>query len=146
MAAVAHVTAEPSGVGFLPQGGQQLFYDEAAACIHLVEGRMITAVALPGGPAASAAGLGGGTPPPWASPARAGGAHPADPSGYDSDSSAASSTTRAFLVSEGPPVRLIRSSLDGGITALHRSARLVELHCHATGCMFVEAAGAAKQG
>ncbi|PRW59246.1 colon cancer-associated Mic1 [Chlorella sorokiniana] len=62
------------------------------------------------------------------------------------DSSAASSTARAFLVSEGPPVRLIRSSLDGSMTALHRSARLVECHCHATGCMFVEAAGADKQG
>lgn len=146
MAAVAHVTAEPTGVGFLPQGGQQVFYDEAAGCIHLVEGRMITAVALPGGLPGSAAGLGGGSgTQPWASPARPGGGHP-DPSGYDSDSSAASSTARAFLVSEGPPVRLIRSSLDGGLTALHRSARLVECHSHATGCMFVEAAGADKQG
>lgn len=148
MAAVAHVTAEPTGAGFLPQGGQQVFYDEAAGCIHLVEGRMITAVALPGGPPGNAAGLaggGGGGAQPWASPPRPSGGHP-DPSGYDSDSSAASSTARAFLVSEGPPVRLIRSSLDGSLTALHRSARLVELHCHATGCMFVEAAGADKQG
>ncbi len=143
MAAVAHVTAEPAGVGFLPQGGQQVFYDEAAACIHLVEGRMITAVALPGGPPSSQAG--GAAAQPWASPTRPPGGPQPDPSGYDSDSSAASSTARAFLVSEGPPVRLIRSSLDGGMTALHR-ARLVELHCHATGCMFVEAPGADKQG
>lgn len=145
MAAVAHVAAEPTGVAFLPQPEQQVFYDEAAGCMHLVEGRMITAVALPA-PMYSGSGGGGGNGaaiPGTASPAGdcAGGG-----GGYDSDSSQASSTARAFLVSEGPPVRLIRSSLDGGFTALHRSARLVELHCHLTGCMFVEAAGADRGG
>lgn len=144
MAALAHVVAEDSGVGFVPQPGQQLFYDEAAGCIHLIEGRMITAVALPPAqPAAAPSGSGGGG-------AAGGGRHRASPSrdlsGYDSDSSIASSTARAFLVSEGPPVRHIRSSLDGAFTALHRSARLVEVHCHATGNMFVEAAGADKAG
>ena len=140
MAAVAHVTAEPTGCGFLPQPEQQLFYDEAAACLHLVEGRMITAVALPpplygDGRAAAAAGA-----------SAAGSAPDLAAAGYDSDSSIASSTARAFLVSEGPPVRHIRSSLDGAFTALHRAARLVEVHCHATGNMFVETAGADKQG
>lgn len=137
MAALAHVVAEDSGVGFVPQPGQQLFYDEAAACIHLIEGRMITAVALPPAHAAAAPGAGAGRH--RASLSR-------DLSGYDSDTSIASSTARAFLVSEGPPVRHIRSSLDGAFTALHRSARLVEVHCHATGNMFVEAAGADKAG
>ena len=139
-----HVTAEPVGVAFLPQPEQQLFFDEAAACIHLVEGRMITAVALPspmyGGGAAVAAAAA-------ASLSRLSlSSSSPDPSGYDSDSSVASTTARAFLVSEGPPVRHIRSSLDGAFTALHRSARLVEVHCHATGNMFIETAGADKQG
>lgn len=144
MAAMAHVTAEPVGVAFLPQPDQQLFFDEAASCIHLVEGRMITAVALPQAPPRDA---GAGVTPPHSSPLRSpqGSASP-DPSGYESDSSAASTTARAFLVSEGPAVRLIRSSLEGAFTALHRSDRLVEVHCHATGNMFVEAAGADRQG
>ncbi len=139
MAALAHVVAEDSGVGFVPQPGQQLFYDEAAACIHLIEGRMITAVALPPAHSAAALSTGAGSGRHRASLSR-------DLSGYDSDTSIASSTARAFLVSEGPPVRHIRSSLDGAFTALHRSARLVEVHCHATGNMFVEAAGADKAG
>ncbi|KAL4448111.1 hypothetical protein ABPG75_005330 [Micractinium tetrahymenae] len=150
MAAVAHVVAEDSGVCFVPQPGQQLFYDEAAGCIHLIEGRMITAVALPPAHPAAAAGRGGGSAGALAAGAAAAGRHRSSPSrdlsGYDSDSSIASSTARAFLVSEGPPVRHIRSSLDGAFTALHRSARLVEVHCHATGNMFVEAAGADKAG
>lgn len=136
MAALAHVVAEDTGVGFVPQPGQQLFYDEAAGCIHLIEGRMITAVALPPVHASAA--------PSAAGRHRASASR--DLSGYDSDSSIASSTARAFLVSEGPPVRHIRSSLDGAFTALHRSARLVEVHCHATRNMFVETAGADKSG
>ena len=123
-----------------PPAAPQVFYDEAAGLLHLVEGRMITAVALPG----HASGGSGAAAALWASPPPGGAA--AASSGHDSDSSAASSTERAFLVSEGPPVRLIRSSLDGAFTALHRSARLVELHCHHTGCMFVEAAGADRGG
>lgn len=154
MAAVAHVVAEDSGVGFVPQPGQQLFYDEAAGCIHLIEGRMITAVALPqqqvggssggAGPPGSGGDAGSGS---GASPSgRAASPSPELSGGYESDSSIASSTARAFLVSEGPPVRHIRSSLDGAFTALHRSARLVEVHCHATGNMFVETAGVDKAG
>jgi hypothetical protein len=155
---MTHVRAEPAGVTFLPQPEQQLFFDEAASCIHLVEGRMITAVALPSPPrnggttAASVApvvpaAFSGGPPSAAASLSRLS-LSSASPelSGYESDSSIASVTARAFLVSEGPPVRLVRSSLDGAFTALHRSARLVEVHCHATGNMFVEAAGADKQG
>ncbi|KAL4859773.1 Arabinosyltransferase RRA3 [Chlorella vulgaris] len=132
---------------------QQLFFDEAAACIHLVEGRMITAVALPQPPlygsaataSAATASVAAATPALRAH-SRSVSATSPELSGYDSDSSMASTTARAFLVSEGPPVRHIRSSLDGAFTALHRSDRLVEVHCHGTGNMFVEAAGADKQG
>lgn len=144
MAAVSHVTAEPTGCGFVPQPEQQLFYDEAAACLHLVEGRMITAVALP--QPIYGDGRAAGTVPAGASTPSGSSGDLAGPAGYESDSSIASSTARAFLVSEGPPVRHIRSSLDGAFTALHRAARLVEVHCHATGNMFVETAGADKQG
>ena len=142
--ALAHVVAEDSGAGFIPQPEQQIFFDDTAGCLHLVEGRMISSVPLPeprvapgrGDPVAgAAAGAGAGA---------AGGAG----SGYESDGSSDSSTStssHAFLVSEGPPVRLIRSSPEGLHTALWRSASLVEMHSHVSGNLWVETPGD-KQG
>jgi len=47
--------------------------------------------------------------------------------------------TRAFLVSEGPPITAVRAALDGSATALQRSARHIEFLHHASGNMFVAA-------
>eukprot|EP00887_Chlorella_sp_A99_P004606 scaffold4.g4606.t1 len=152
--ALAHVVAEDTGVAFIPQPEQQLFFDDAAGCLHLVEGRMISCLELPvpkpprrprpppARPEAELDGGGGGGAAGPAADGASAAASASDSDASDSDAScttASSATSRAFLVSEGPPVRLIRSSPDGAVTALWRSSRLVEFHDHRTGNMFVEA-------
>ena len=41
------VLLEDTGVGYIAQPGHQAFYDEGAGLIHVVEGRMVTCIALP---------------------------------------------------------------------------------------------------
>jgi hypothetical protein len=44
-----YVLLEETGAGYIAQpSGHEVFYDEAAGLLHIVEGRMVSAVALPG--------------------------------------------------------------------------------------------------
>lgn len=126
MAAVGHVVALDTGAHFAPHPGQHLFFDDAARCLHVVEGRLVSACPLPGAP----------------EPAEQPSAAPAGDGDGSSDVDAASEagstdSGRAFLVSSGPPVTLLRAAPGGGVTALQRSARVLELTDHLTGNLFV---------
>ena len=126
MAAVGHVVALDTGTHFAPHPGQRLFFDDAARCLHVVEGRLISACLLPGAPGPAAE--------PPAAPAGDGNGS----SDGEADSEAGSTDSgRAFLVSSGPPVALLRAAPGVGVTALQRSARVLELTDHLTGNLFV---------
>jgi hypothetical protein len=147
-----HVVAEEAGLSFVPHEAQRVFLDEDAGLLHLVlvEGRMVTSLALPGGAHGSS---GGDAPLALAALPAAGTPGPpplAPPRGHRRDASAASdasagsggsATARAFLVSEGPPPAAVRAAPGGGnFTALRRSeAQQVEFVDHETGNIFVEA-------
>jgi hypothetical protein len=149
----APVAAEDSGAGWAPHVGQRVFFDESAGLVHVVEGRMVTAVALPGrrhapeshDPPASAALAEVGTPgvsavgPPLSPGGAARHGHSDSLASEASAGSARSSTVRAFLVGDGPAVTAVRAAPDGGCTALRRSAPQVEFVDHLAGNVFVEA-------
>ncbi|KAK2075543.1 hypothetical protein QBZ16_001651 [Prototheca wickerhamii] len=128
-----HVTLEDCGINWVPADGQRLFLDAAAGCLHTVEGRLVTSLQLPDGDR--------GTAEPGEAAARAAARGP-----LPSPQSSGSTTVRAGLVSAGPAVRAMLSSLDGSMTALRRGGRQLEIFDHATGNLFVEAPGAAEPG
>lgn len=128
-----HVTLEDCGINWVPADGQRLFLDAAAGCLHTVEGRLVTSLQLPDGDR--------GTGEPGEAAARAAARGP-----LPSPQSSGSTTVRAGLVSAGPAVRTMLSSLDGSMTALRRGGRQLEIFDHATGNLFVEAPGAAEPG
>lgn len=157
-----HVVAELSGTSFVPQSNQQLFYDEAASCIHVVEGRMVTAVPLPTGggpcdlqPPASVLGTPTKLTPsitPKATPtpassvdasARGHGEGTRSTSSSESDDDDESNDDEeeegfSFLASEGPAITGVKAMPGrGAATALQRSADSIEIVDHVTGNMFV---------
>jgi hypothetical protein len=165
-----YVLLAETGAGYIaqPHGGHDIFYDEAAGLLHIVEGRMVSAVTLPGRDDVFAATENTSaplSPTPLlsssllASPSSTPGSqlrqehaspaldHSLVKRRSTSDASSITSTTtaitatlsRAFLVSAGPnPITAVRASLDGNFTALQRSKLQIEFLDHSTGNMFIE--------
>lgn len=165
------IAEDTLGICIGASSGQRAFFDDAAGLIHIVEGRMVSAVELPRGsipeaplqpppspapspskplvsPPADADGASGPHTPrggsPEASPLLAlppGAPSPGPPVRHmrslSGVSTASSGSMRSFLVSQGPPITAVRTSLDDSATAVQRSKQQVEFLDHATGNMFV---------
>ncbi len=160
---LTHAYAEEVASAFIPHPSQQLFFDEAAGCLHVLQAYTITTARLP----PSAALAHGATPAASQAPPQHAAPAPLPSRQPDADTLGVLPSVR-FGISQGAPVLLIRAQPPapaapgagaahnqeggaaaaaaavaggaggGGLTAVQRSARLIEFVDPGTGTLFLE--------